>query len=49
MKRYEVIIGGTVINVYETKEEAEKRLYEVKNSFYALVHPIDCMFIRVCD
>ena len=46
MKKYEVIIAGTVNATYNTTEEAEKRLYEIKNSFYALVHPVDCMFVR---
>lgn len=46
MKKFEVVIAGTVINTYETREEAEDRLFEVKNSFLALVHPIDCFYIR---
>jgi len=44
--KYEVVIAGTVVNTYDKKEDAEKRLHEIKNSFYALVHPIDCMYIR---
>lgn len=46
MERYEVIVAGTTVNIYNTKEEAEERLNEVKNSFLAMVHPIDCMYIK---
>ena len=37
--QYEVLVAGRVIGAYETYKEAEKRLYEVKNSFLAIVHP----------
>ena len=46
MKRFEVVIAGTVDSKFETREDALRRLNEIKNSFYALVHPIGCMFIR---
>lgn len=46
MKEYRVIIAGTVNSKYNTKEEAEKRLNEIKNSFFAMVHPIDTMYIK---
>ena len=44
--KYEVIIAGTVNGVYNTKEAAEKRLDEIRHSFYAMVHPIDTIYIR---
>ena len=44
--RYEVIIAGTVNATYNTRTEAEKRIKEIKNSFYAMVHPIDTIYIR---
>ena len=44
--KYEVVVGGTVIGRYDTKTEAEQRLYEVRHSYLAMVHPQDCMFIR---
>lgn len=46
MKKFEVIVAGTVIGTYNTKEEAEKRLFEAKNSFLALVHPVDVFRIK---
>lgn len=46
MERYEVIVAGTTVNTYNTKKEAEERLNEIKNSFLAMVHPIDCMYIK---
>ena len=46
MKKYEVVIAGTVNGVYNTKEEAEKRLNEIRHSFYAMVHPVYTMYIR---
>ncbi len=49
MTKYLVKVGGTVLATYNTREEAEKRLFEVKNSFLALVHPIDCMFIKAVE
>lgn len=44
--KYEVVVGGTVVGRYGTKAEAEQRLYEVRHSYLAMVHPQDCMFIR---
>lgn len=44
--KYEVVVAGTVVETYETREKAEKALYEIKHSFYAMVHPVDCMYIR---
>lgn len=46
MKKYNVIVAGTVFGTYKTKEEAEKMLDEVKKSFLALIHPKDCMYIK---
>lgn len=46
MTRYEVMVAGTVAGTYNTREEAEARLNEVKNSFFAMVHPKDTMFIK---
>ena len=45
-KSYEVVVAGTVIGTYENKIDAETRLAEAKNSFLAIVHPIDVFFIR---
>lgn len=44
--RYEVMVAGTVAGTYNTREEAEARLDEVRNSFFAMVHPKDTMFIK---
>ena len=46
MKKYELVIGGTVVMVYDSKEEAEKGLYDARHSFLAMVHPKDCMYIK---
>ena len=46
MKKYEIVVGGTVVATATTKEEAENLLYQAKNSFLALVHPVDCFYIR---
>jgi len=46
MIKFEVVIAGTVVNTYSTREEAERRLDEIRHSFYAMVHPIDTMYIR---
>ena len=43
---YNVMVGGSVVGTYKTKEEASVRLEEVKNSFLAMVHPRDTMFIK---
>lgn len=41
MKKFEVVVAGTIIGVYNTHEEAEERLFEARNSFLAMVHPQD--------
>jgi hypothetical protein len=46
MMKYTVMVAGTKEGTYKTREEAEKRLNEVKNSFLAMVHPKDTMFIK---
>lgn len=46
MNTYFVMVGGCVIARYSTLEEAEERLEQVKNSWYAMVHPVDTMFIK---
>lgn len=46
-KKFEAIVAGTVIGTYNTREEAEKRIQEAKHSFLAMVHPIDCFYVRV--
>ena len=43
---YNVVVAGTIVGTYNTKEEAEKRLFEVQHSFLAMVHPKDCMYIK---
>jgi len=43
---YEVVVSGSVVTIVKTKEDAERELERVKHSFYAMVHPIDCMYIR---
>lgn len=43
---YVVMVGGMEQGKYNTKAEAEKRLAEVQNSFLAMVHPKDTMFIK---
>ena len=44
--KYEVVVAGSVIGTYKNREDAEKRLFEAKHSFLAMVHPINCFFIR---
>lgn len=44
--KYEVVVGGTVVATFEKLENAERELDRVKHSIYAMVHPVDCMFIR---
>lgn len=45
-KEYEVIVAGTVLFTCKEKDEAEKKLSEIKNSFLAMVHPVDTFYIR---
>lgn len=42
---FKVIVAGTVVGTYNTRKEAEARLNEVRNSYLAMVHPTDTMFI----
>lgn len=46
MKKYNVMVAGTVMGTYNTREEAEVRLEEVRHSYLAIVHPRDVMFIK---
>lgn len=46
MKKYEVIVAGETLTTCVTKEEAETKLAEARQSFLALVHPRDCFYIR---
>lgn len=43
---YKVIVAGTVVGSYENKAEAEKRLFEIRHSFLATIHPTDTIFIK---
>lgn len=45
-KVYEVVVAGTVIATYASKEAAEERLFQAKHSFLAMVHPVDVFYIR---
>lgn len=49
MKKYVVMVSGVEIGWYEKKEDAEKHLFDAKHSFLALVHPIDCFYIKVVE
>ena len=44
--KYEVIVGGTVVGTYENKVDAEKKLYEAQHSFLAMIHPVDCFYVK---
>ena len=46
MKEYKVMVAGTAVGTYKTREEAEVRLEEVRHSYLAMVHPRDVMFIK---
>ena len=46
MKRFEVYVAGSLIGTYETREEAEARLFEARHSFLAMVHPQDVFYIK---
>lgn len=46
MKEYRVIVSGCVYARCETREEAERKLDDARNSFLAMVHPRDCFFIK---
>ena len=43
---YVAIVAGTEIGRYNTREEAEARIKEAKNSFLALVHPADVFYVK---
>ena len=43
---FRVIVAGTVIATYTTREEAEKCLNEARHSFLAMVHPYDVFRIE---
>ena len=43
---FRVIVAGTVIATYTTREEAERRLDEARHSFLAMVHPYDVFRIE---
>jgi hypothetical protein len=47
--KYQAIVSGHVLGTYETKEEAEKEVTRAKNSYLALVHPVNCFFVKVID
>ena len=49
MKRYEIVISGTVIYTTFNREEAEQKLSQAKRSPLALCHPVDCFYIRERD
>ena len=44
--KYDVIVAGSVINTFKTKEEAEKYLEQVRNSWLSLVHPQEVFRIK---
>ena len=46
MKEYRVMVGGNVKSVHATREEAENQLHLWRNSWLAMVHPIDTMFVK---
>lgn len=39
--KYEVVVCGTVVNVYDNIEDAKKSI-----AFYSICHPVDCIWIR---
>lgn len=46
MKKFEVYVAGSLVGKYETREEAEARLNEVRHSFLAMVHPQEVFYIK---
>ena len=46
MKRFEVIVAGTIIAKCETREDAEQALALARRSFLAMAHPQDSFFIK---
>ena len=45
MKEFEVCVAGHVVFTTDDREKAEQELDNVRHSWYALVHPYDCMYI----
>ena len=43
---YEVCVANHVVGRYADHASAEVALEALRHSFYALVHPVDCMGIR---
>ena len=43
---FNVIVSGVVVRQCETREEAEKELSLIRNSYLAMVHPRECMYIK---
>ena len=46
MKKYNVVVAGTILGTYTDRIEAEQRLDEAKHSFLSIVHPQDCFYIK---
>ena len=46
MKRFEVIVAGTIIAKCETREDAERALKLARRSFRAMVHPQNSFYIK---
>ena len=46
MKKYDIIVSGSVIRTFDNKEEAEKFLALVKKGPLSWVHPQECMRIK---
>ena len=46
MKNFEVYVAGTLQGTFETREEAERLLNALRNSFLAMVHPRDVFYIK---
>lgn len=44
--KYDVIVAGSVINTFKTREEAEKYLEQVRSSWLSLVHPQEVFRIK---
>lgn len=44
--RYDVIVAGSVISTFKTREEAEKYLEQMRNSWLSLVHPQEVFRIK---
>ena len=44
--KYYVIVSGYKLGEYLSLERAKERLEEAKHSYLAMVHPIDCFYIK---